>query len=115
RGTAILRGTRPSTEALGLGSVRIDFPSRSAWRGNAEIHLTHREFCLLKYLAERPDRVVSRDELLRDVWEYPDPGITRAVDHAINRLRTKIEPDPHEPRYIHTVVGSGYLMTAEGR
>jgi DNA-binding response OmpR family regulator len=52
--------------------------------------------------------------LLRDVWEYPDPGITRAVDHAVNRLRTKIEPDPQQPRYIHTAVGAGYLMTPEG-
>src|SRR5213594_2518603 len=50
RVNAILRRTRPSTETLVLGSVRIDFPSRSAWRGSAEIHLTHREFCLLKYL-----------------------------------------------------------------
>ena len=49
-----------------------------------------------------------------DVWEYPDPGITRAVDHAINRLRTKIEPDAQEPLYIHTAVGVGYFMTPEG-
>ena len=115
RVNAILRRTRPSTETLVLGSVRIDFPSRSAWRGGAEIHLTHREFCLLKYLAERPDRVVSRDDLLRDVWEYPDPGITRAVDHAINRLRNKIEPNPQQPQFIHTAVGVGYLMTPDGR
>jgi DNA-binding response OmpR family regulator len=77
--------------------------------------LTHREFVLLKYLAERPGRVVSRDELLREVWEYPDPGITRAVDHAVNRLRGKIEPDPQQPQFIHTAVGIGYLLTPEGR
>ena len=115
RVNAILRRSRPSADHLVLGSVRIDFLSRSAKRGNEEIHLTHREFCLLKYLAERPGRVVSRDELLQDVWEYPDAGITRAVDHAINRLRAKIEPDAQQAQFIHTAVGVGYLLTPEGR
>ena len=97
-----------------LGDIRVDFVSCVARRGKVPIHLTHREFSLLKYLSERPGQVVSRDDLLRDVWEYPDPGITRAVDHAVNRLRTKIEPDPQQPRYIHTAVGVGYLMTPKG-
>ena len=115
RVNAILRRSRPPAEGLVLGAIRIDFRVRSVRRGDDEIHLTHREFCLLKYLAERPGRVVSRDELLRDVWEYPDPGITRAVDHAINRLRGKIEPDPQQPQFIHTAVGVGYVLTPEGR
>jgi len=115
RVNAILRRSRPVTDMLVLGDVRVDFVACVASRGSAAIHLTHREFSLLKYLSERPGQVVSRDDLLRDVWEYPDPGITRAVDHAINRLRTKIEPDPQDPRYIHTAVGVGYLMTPEGR
>lgn len=112
---AILRRSRPTSYTLILGDIRVDFVACVAWRGKAPIHLTHREFALLKYLSERPGQVVSRDDLLRDVWEYPDPGITRAVDHAVNRLRTKIEPDPQQPRYIHTAVGAGYLMTPEGR
>jgi len=111
---AILRRSRPTTDILVLGDIRVDFVSCVARRGKVPIHLTHREFSLLKYLSERPGQVVSRDDLLRDVWEYPDPGITRAVDHAVNRLRTKIEPDPQQPRYIHTAVGVGYLMTPEG-
>jgi DNA-binding response OmpR family regulator len=115
RVNAILRRSRPSTDVLVLGEVSIDFVSRTARRGSVEIHLTHREFSILKYMAERPGRVVGRDDLLRDVWEYPDPGITRAVDHAVNRLRCKIEPEPQSPRFIHTAVGVGYLMTPEGR
>jgi two-component system, OmpR family, response regulator MtrA len=115
RVNAILRRTRPHSDGLQLGSVHIDFVARTARRGSDELHLTHREFVLLKYLAERPGRVVSRDELLREVWEYPDPGITRAVDHAVNRLRGKIEPDPQQPQFIHTAVGIGYLLTPEGR
>ena len=115
RVNAILRRAQPNADILLLGPVRIDFASRLATRGSQEIHLTHREFCLLKYLAERPGRVVSRDDLLRHVWEYPAPGITRAVDHAINRLRGKIEPDAQQPQFIHTAVGIGYLLTPEGR
>ena len=115
RVNAILRRSLPTSDDLVLGAVRIDFLSRAARRNHEELHLTHREFVLLKYLAERSGKVVSRDELLRNVWEYPDPGVTRAVDHAINRLRSKIEPDPQQPQFIHTAVGTGYLLTPEGR
>jgi DNA-binding response OmpR family regulator len=97
-----------------MGSVRINFRAHTAHRGQQEIHLTHREFDLLKYLSERAGRVVGRDELLRDLWEFPDPGLTRSVDHAIGRLRRKVEADPHRPRFIHTAVGHGYVMVLEG-
>jgi len=110
---AVLRRTRPATDNLVIGSITIDFISRTAKRSGAEIHLTHREFDLLKYLAERPGQVVSREELLKKLWEYPDPAWTRSVDHAIARLRKKIEPDPQHPRFIHTSVGSGYSLTPE--
>jgi len=110
---AVLRRTRPATDNLVIGSITIDFISRTAKRGGAEIHLTHREFDLLKYLAERPGQVVSREELLKKLWEYPDPAWTRSVDHAIARLRKKIEPDPQHPRFIHTSVGSGYSLAPE--
>ena len=114
RVNAVLRRTRPATDNLVIGSIAIDFIARTAKRGRAEIHLTHREFDLLKYLAERPGHVVSREELLKELWEYPDPAWTRSVDHAIARLRKKIEPDPQHPRFIHTSVGSGYSLTPEG-
>ena len=104
-----------AAEDLRLGTVRVDFRSHTAYRGDQELHLTHREFDLLKYLSERPGQVVSRDELLRDLWEYPDPGLTRSVDHAIGRLRRKIEADPQQPRYIHTSVGHGYVLTPRRR
>jgi two-component system response regulator ResD len=114
RVNAVLRRTRPATDSLVIGSIAIDFIARTAKRGQAEIHLTHREFDLLKYLAERPGHVVSREELLKELWEYPDPAWTRSVDNAIARLRRKIEPDPQHPRFIHTSVGSGYSLTPEG-
>ena len=77
------------------------------------MHLTHREFELLRYLAERREKVVHREELLREVWGYIDTNVTtRSVDHAIVRLRKKIEPDPHHPEFIRTVHGDGYCLSA---
>jgi DNA-binding response OmpR family regulator len=111
---AVLRRTRPSVEGLSLGNVTIDFRAQHAAKGNQAIHLTHREFELLQYLAERQERVVYRNELLREVWGYPDVPSTRSVDHAIARLRKKIESDPHHPRFIHTVHGDGYCLTPAG-
>jgi two-component system response regulator VicR len=113
RVNAVLRRSRPSADTLVMGAITIDFLTRTARHGKREIHLTHREFELLKYLAERPGKVVSRDELLREVWEYPEGALTRSVDHAIARLRRKIEVDPQQPRFIHTAVGTGYSLLSE--
>ena len=111
---AVLRRARPAMEQLTLGRVIIDFRARHATRADRTLHLTYREFELLQYLAERQEHVVYRDELLREVWGYPNAPSTRSVDHAIARLRKKIEPDPHHPRFIHTVHGDGYCLTPEG-
>ena len=113
RVNAVLRRSRPSADDLVLGTIRIDFISHTAKRGESDIHLTHREFELLKYLAERPGRVVGREELLKELWEYPDAALTRSVDHAIARLRRKVEADPQQPRFIHTAVGFGYSLTPD--
>lgn len=107
---AVLRRARPTVEVLTLGTVFIDFRRLSATKNEREIHLSHREFDILQYLAERHGRVVHRSEFLRDLWGYPDDPLTRSVDYAIIRLRRKIEPDPHDPRYIRTVYGDGYRL-----
>jgi two-component system, OmpR family, alkaline phosphatase synthesis response regulator PhoP len=110
----VLRRSRPSLKQLTLGSVTIDFESLRATHGGEDIHLSYREFDVLRYLAERRGRVVSRNELLSQIWSYADLPITRSVDHAIARLRKKIERDPRHPRFIHTVHGDGYCLTPEG-
>ena len=111
---AVLRRARPDVTRLVLGTVTIDFSRLTAWNGPREIEMTHREFELLQYLAERPNCIVRRDELLRAVWGYPDTVHTRAVDHAIARLRKKIEVQPQKPRFIHTVHGDGYCLAPDG-
>ena len=98
-----------------LGDVAVNFSARTAIRGNTELDLTHRDFEILQYLAARPNSIVSRGELLREVWGYPESAATRAVDHAIARLRKKIEQKAHRPRYIHTVHGDGYYLAPDGR
>jgi DNA-binding response OmpR family regulator len=107
---AVIRRTRSDLDQLTLGTVVIDFAALRATDGTRALHLTRRDFDLLHYLAERSDRVVYRDELLREVWGYPELPNTRSVDHAIARLRKKIEPDPHHPRFVHTVHGDGYQL-----
>jgi DNA-binding response OmpR family regulator len=111
---AVLRRTQPAVDRVVLGEVAVDFARMAVTHGRDELHLTHREFELLRYLVERQGRVVRRHELLREIWGYPDAPTTRSVDNAIARLRKKIEPDPGHPRYIHTVHGDGYMITPEG-
>jgi two-component system response regulator VicR len=108
---AVLRRSRPDVERLTLGRVTIDFRALRAWSDSEDIDLTHREFELLRYLAERQEVVVDRDELLREVWGYASAPHTRSVDQAVVRLRKKIEPDPQHPVFIHTVHGNGYCLT----
>jgi DNA-binding response OmpR family regulator len=111
RVNAVLRRARPTVDSLTLGTVIVDFRLLRAMDGERDIHLTHREFDVLHYLAERQGRVVLRSELLREVWGYPEKPRTRSVDYAIVRLRKKVEPDPYHPRYVHTVHGDGYCLT----
>jgi DNA-binding response OmpR family regulator len=108
---AVLRRARRSAVRVTIGDAVIDFTAFTATRNGVDLRLSRREFDLLGYLAEREGRIVQRDELLREIWGFPDEPATRAVDYAIRRLRRKLEPDPHNPRHIHTVHGNGYSLT----
>src|SRR6516162_2593967 len=79
-------------EVLMFGDARIDFTSMEATRGGKPVTLTAQEFKLLKYLASSPGRVISREELLNEVWGYQNYPSTRTVDNHILRLRQKLEP-----------------------
>jgi DNA-binding response OmpR family regulator len=108
---ALLRRTgRESKEvaSLQLGDVMVDFIQQRVWRKTEEVHLTSKEFAMLRLLAEAPGEVVSRERFLEVVWGYGAFPTTRTVDNHIASLRAKIEPDPENPRWIKTVHGSGY-------
>jgi DNA-binding response OmpR family regulator len=107
---AVLRRTQPRIPTLSLGDVTIDFEQMAASGKGCPIDLTPREFALLQHLAEHAGKVVTRDELLRVVWGYQEIPLTRTVDNFVARLRRKIEPDPHQPRYIRTMYGDGYSL-----
>lgn len=100
-------------EVLSLGDARIDFTSMEATRSGKAVTLTTQEFKLLKYLASSANRVVSREELLNEVWGYQNYPSTRTVDNHILRLRQKLEPDPAEPRFLLTMHGAGYKLVLE--
>ena len=107
----VLRRVKPSIGAIQLGEVTIDLRRATANGPNGDLHLTHREFEILRVLAERHSRVVFRDELFKEIWGFVDSTTTRSVDRAVSRLRQKIEADPRNPRFLRTVHGDGYSLT----
>ena len=109
----VLRRVKPTITGIRLAGVTIDFPSQTATGPRGDLHLTHREFEILRVLAERRSGVVFRDELFKEVWGFLDNSTTRSVDRAVSRLRQKIETDPRAPRFLRTVHGDGYILTPE--
>ena len=110
---AVMRRLHPADDGLSLGSLHIDFNHYTAERNNEKVAFSQREIEVLRYMSLRAGKVVTRDELLRNVWGYQNIPLTRSVDNLIARLRWKIEPDPDNPRYIHTVYGNGYRLTLD--
>lgn len=97
-------------ELLHFGEISIDPKAQIVYRRFSPVEVTHREFLLLLALARRGGGVVSRQELLREVWGHQVEVITRTVDVHIMELRKKIEDDPARPRYILTVRKMGYRL-----
>lgn len=90
--------------------LKVDCESRRVYTDDKEVNLTAKEFDLLKLLISNPNKVYSRESLLKKVWGYDYPGDVRTVDVHIRRLREKIEKDSGEPEYIHTKWGVGYYF-----
>ena len=108
---AVLRRTSVAPDAIDLGDIHLDFSALRATKGKEPLSLTHREFEVLRLLWIHRENVVTREQLLRSVWGYTEVPLTRTVDQFIVRLRSKIENDPHHPRFLHTVYGDGYRLT----
>ena len=109
---AMLRRTPPrGAEWLTVADLRLNPAQHQAFRGEREVELTQREFELLEYLMRNERLVVSRDQLLEDVWGYVAPGETNTVDVFVSNLRRKLEVGD-EARLLHTVRGAGYVLRA---
>ena len=100
-------------ESLAIGPLKIDTKGRQVLVGEQPISLTAREFDLLLHFARHPGHVFSRAQLLDSVWGYGHDGYEHTVNSHINRLRSKIEPDPAQPEFIVTVWGVGYKLDAQ--
>lgn len=103
--------TQPSSEpALHIGTLVIDSAAMQVRRDGAELHLTATELRLLLEFARHPGQVLSRQALLKQVWDYGYVGDSRIVDATVARLRAKIEDDPANPSILRTVRGLGYRL-----
>jgi len=91
-----------------FGDLQIDMRSTEVMREGLPVTLSAKEFHLLRYFVEHRGATISRDELLREVWGYGGRPTTRTVDVHVAWLRQKIEKDPKNPQFIHTIVGMGY-------
>jgi DNA-binding response OmpR family regulator len=100
----------PDDNEFVIGDIRVNLRTASVTRRNRHLELSPHEFELLRYLIAHRGEVVSREQLLRDVWGYSHLSVTRTVDNYIFRLRNHVEPRPHDPRFILTVHGSGYRL-----
>lgn len=113
---ALLRRVHTKARAvttLKLGAVQVDLVKQTARRGTDKVYLTAKEFAMLRLLAEAAGEPVTRDRFLDVVWGYAAFPTTRTVDNHIASLRAKLEPDPNNPRWIHTVHGIGYRLELE--
>ncbi len=105
----MLRAKEAST-ILESGDMRLDCEGRRVYVEGKEINLTAKEFEVLELLIRNPNKVYSRENLLKLIWGADYPGDVRTVDVHIRRLREKVEANPSEPKYVHTKWGVGYYF-----
>ena len=106
------KAVEKNERVLEVSDLRLDLDSRRVFEKDKELNLTAKEFDILELLTQNPDKVYSREKLLSIVWgnKLHEAGDVRTVDVHVRRLREKIEPNPSEPKYIHTKWGVGYYF-----
>ena len=113
---AVLRRTDNGSSGrrmpLVAGGIEIDIPARKVTLNGVPVDLSPREFELLRYLAERAGEVVTKKELLAEVWQQAWGGSDKTVDVHLSWLRRKLGETAHEPRYLHSIRGVGVRLTA---
>jgi len=98
---------------VSIGKLKLNFAGYIALdKENQEVHLSHKEIDIIRYLYNRKNETVSRRELLEKIWGYDETPTTRTVDNFILKIRQKIEDKPNSPKIIHTVHGVGYKLLA---
>lgn len=110
---AVLRRTAADTpkapaDEVQIGDIDIDFKLHQAHRGKVRIEFTAREFDLLRYFVQHTGQVVTREQILNEIWGYEEFPTTRTIDNFVAKLRQKIERSPHAPEHILTIHGTGY-------
>ncbi|WP_286900512.1 response regulator transcription factor [Thermocrispum sp.] len=111
---AVLRrgGEQKNSQVVEVGQLRIDPRTREATLEGRPLDLTPREFALLHYLTARAGEVISKRELLAEVWQLPYGGADKTVDVHLSWLRRKLGETAHEPRYLHSIRGVGVRIAA---
>jgi two-component system alkaline phosphatase synthesis response regulator PhoP len=102
---------RKKIKTAEFGDIHVDFAKSRLTKNGKDVSISERECRLLQHLMESRGEVVSRDELLQEVWGYNAASMTRTVDVHIAWLRQKVEKDPSDPRFILTVHGQGYRFS----
>ena len=96
-----------------LGEATVDLKSYQVIRGRKKMRLTTLETKILSYLIAHLNKVVTRNQLLNEIWGFSSYPTTRTIDNLVLKLRKKIEPDPGNPKYILTVYGAGYKLVGD--
>ena len=102
--------TKEDVKTIESRGLKIDCDSRRVYIEGKEVNLTAKEYELVYLLVSNPNKVYSREQLLKTIWGATYPGDARTVDVHVRRLREKIEATPAEPKYIHTKWGVGYFF-----
>ena len=115
---AVLRRAGPTPAAveapIEIGDLRLDPERRSVEHGGEPVEVARKEFELLHRLMRDAGRVITREQLIEDVWDMNWFGSTKTLDVHVSSLRRKLEEDPAAPRYIHTIRGVGFRFSAPG-
>jgi len=114
RARALLRRRGSDRSVQRFGDCEIDVTARKVLRDGVPVDLTAREFGLLAYFASRPGRALARDTILNAVWGASVFVTPRSIDRCVATLRSKVEPDPHNPIYIQTIREIGYRFEPTG-
>jgi two-component system, OmpR family, KDP operon response regulator KdpE len=111
----LLRRAQPAGEVsiVSFGDVEVDYAKRTVTRAGEEVHLTAKEYALLRLLLQHRGKVVTHRQLLRDLWGEKAEDQTHYLRVYMTHLRQKLEPDPSRPRHLKTESGIGYRFTAE--